>query len=74
MATQQADIDALNQQIADGVRQVTIQGETTVMNPTDSLIRARDDQQRQLNEVSLRNVGRRLAKRTLLFFGGRGYD
>lgn len=73
MAVTQADIDALNTAIADGVRQVTIDGTTTTYNTTDSLIRARDDMQRQLNAAQERASGRRRPKRSLLYYAGRGY-
>ena len=73
MAVTQDDIDALNQAIADGVRQVSIQGQTTVFNTTDSLIKARDDLQAEFNVQELRAAGKRPSKRTMLFYGGRGY-
>jgi hypothetical protein len=73
MAVTQDHIDALNQAIADGVRQVTIADQTTTYNTTDSLIRARDDLQRQLNAQQARETGRRPSTRTKLVFGGRGY-
>ena len=73
MAVTQEQIDALNQAIADGVRQVSLQGQTTVYNTSDSLIKARDDLQDQLNEQELRAAGKRPSKRTMLFYGGRGY-
>ena len=69
MAVTQADIDALNRAIADGVRSVTVRGQTTIYNPTDSLIRARDDMVRQLAAQE----GRPLNTRTQLFYAGRGY-
>lgn len=72
-AVTQANIDNLNQAIADGVRSVTIDGQTTIYNTTDSLIRARDDLQRQLNAQNAREAGRRPSRRTMLFHGGRGY-
>ena len=73
MAVTQEQIDALNQAIADGVRQVSLQGQTTVYNTTDSLIKARDDLQAEFNEQELRAAGKRPSKRTMLFYGGRGY-
>lgn len=73
MAVTQADIDALNQAIADGVRQVSIQGQTTVFNTTDSLIAARNSLQAELNRQETRAAGKRPSQRTMLFYGGRGY-
>lgn len=73
MAVTQADIDALNTAIADGVRSVTIQGQTTIYNTTASLIQARDDLRRELSAAEARTAGRRVNKRTLLYYAGRGY-
>jgi hypothetical protein len=73
MAVTQADVDALNQAIVDGVRQVTINGQSTTFNTTDSLIRARDDMQAQLNAQTLRAEGRSPNKRVYLHYEGRGY-
>jgi hypothetical protein len=73
MAVTQADIDALDQAIADGVRQVTINGQSTTFNTTDSLIRARNDLQAKLNTETLRASGRVPNKRQYLYHAGRGY-
>jgi hypothetical protein len=73
MAVTQADIDALNQAIADGVRQVTINGQSTTFNTTDSLIRARNDLQAQLAAETLKAAGRTPNKRQYLYHAGRGY-
>lgn len=74
MPTLLEQLEGLNQAIADGVRQVTIGDQTTTYNTTDSLLRARDDVQRRYNAEQGRAAGRRPAKRSLLVFGGRGYD
>lgn len=74
MAVTQADIDALNQAIIDGVRSVTIGGETTIFNTTDSLITARDDARKELLRSQAAAGGRRRNKRTLLTYAGRGYN
>ncbi len=73
MAVTQADIDALNQAIADGVRQVTINGQSTTYNTTASLIQARNDLRAQLNAETLRASGRAPNKRQYLYYAGRGY-
>ena len=76
MAVTQADIDALNRAIADGVRQVTINGQTTTYNTTDSLIRARNDLQAQLNletAAAPDSTVKMRPKQTYLQYGGRGY-
>lgn len=74
MAVTQADIDALNQAIIDGVRSVTMGGETTIFNTTDSLIKARDDARREFQRVEAVASGRRRNKRTLLTYAGRNYN
>lgn len=73
MAVTQADVDALNRAIADGVRSVTIGGDTTIYNTTENLIKARDDMVRQLAAITATASGVRVNRRTLLFYGGRGY-
>lgn len=70
MAVTQLQIDTLNQMIADGVRQVTIGGQTITYNTTDSLVRARDDLVTQLKAQN----GTRSSRRTLVTYGGRGYN
>lgn len=74
MAVTQADIDALNQAIADGVRSVTIGGQTTIYNTIDSLIRARDDMRKELAAVTAAESGKRRSRQTLLTYGGRQYQ
>jgi hypothetical protein len=74
MAVTQTDIDVLNVAIADGVRSVTVGGQTTIYNTTDSLIRARDDMRRELALINARAASRRTSKRTLLSYAGRGYQ
>lgn len=71
--TPQESVDQLNQQIDDGVRQVTIGDQTTTFNTTDSLIRARNDAQERANAAAARESGRRPARRSRLVYGGRGY-
>lgn len=74
MAVTQSDIDALNTAIADGVRSVTINGQTTIYNTTDSLIKARDDMRNELARQEAASSGRRYNRRTLLHYAGRGYQ
>lgn len=73
MAVTQADVDALNRAIADGVRSVTIGGETTTYGTIESLIKARDDMRRELAAQTAATAGKRPRRRTLWFFAGRGY-
>ncbi len=72
MPVQQSDIDALNRAIADGVRSVTIRGQTVIYNTTDSLIKARDDQMRQLAVEQAAATQKYPSRRTLMYHGGRG--
>lgn len=66
----QADIDNLNAAIASGARSVTIGGQTIIYNTTDSLIRARDDMQAQLDQQTAE--GKRVRK-VHVAYGGRGF-
>jgi hypothetical protein len=70
MAVTQADIDALNRAIADGVRSVTIRGQTVTYNTAASLIAARDDLRRELAAASGQPQP---SRRTYLYHAGRGY-
>jgi hypothetical protein len=75
MAVTQADIDTLNQAIADGVRQVTLPGgQVTIFQTTESLIKARDDMRAEMQRAQAVADGRRKNRRTLLSFAGRGYQ
>lgn len=69
----QADIDALNEQIASGVRSVTIGDQTITHNPAAALIAARDDMVRQLAVQEARAAGKRKPRQVLICFTGRGY-
>jgi hypothetical protein len=73
MAVTQTDIDSLNAAIASGARSVTIGGQTVIYNTTESLIKARDDAQRQLNAQTAAESGARRRKQFYLIHGGRGY-
>jgi hypothetical protein len=73
MAVTQDDIDALNRAIRDGVRSVTVGGETTIYNTTDSLIRARDDAVAEFNAAQARAATPRARKQTYAYYSGRGY-
>jgi hypothetical protein len=75
MAVTQADIDTLNQAIADGVRQVTLPGgQVTIYQTTESLIKARDDMRTEMLRAQSRAAGTRRNRRTLLHYAGRGYQ
>lgn len=73
MAVTQQDLDALNAAIAAGVRSVTIGGITTIYNTTESLIKARNDLQAQLNAQNAQTTGKRRPKQSYLYQSGRGY-
>lgn len=72
--TQKSRVDALNQAIDDGVRQVTIGDQTITYNTTDSLIRARNDARDRLLALQRRFTGARSAPgQVLIQTGSRGY-
>lgn len=70
MAVTQQDINALNAAIASGARSVTLGGQTLIYNTPDSLIKARDDLQKQLQATT----GKRRPRQTYAYQAGRGYD
>lgn len=74
ITAQRARVAALNQMIADGVRQVTIGEQTITYNTTDSLMRARDDAQALLNTMEAGAAARRVPTRSQLYYAGRGYN
>lgn len=67
-------IDTLNQAIADGVRQVQINGETVVYQTTESLIKARDDMKRELASQTPSTSAYPPSRTTYYYYGGRGYQ
>lgn len=71
MAVSQLDIDNLNAAIADGARSVTLRGKTIIYNTTDSLIKARNDMQAQLDKQL---ATPRRSRRIQAYFAGRGYQ
>lgn len=71
MAVTQSDIDNLNAAIASGTRQVTIGGQTVLYQTTESLIKARDDLQRELNKTTSTE---RRSRRMSAYYAGRGYE
>ena len=75
MPVTQAHIDALNQALADGVRQVTLPGgQVTIYQTTESLIKARDDLRNELLRQEAQAAGRRVPRQRILQYNGRdGY-
>lgn len=71
MAVTQQDIDNLNAAIARGVRSVTIGGQTVLYGTPESLIKARDDMQAQLNKLTAQAKPRR-NRQMRLYQAGRG--
>lgn len=73
---QAAAVTALNQAIDDGVRQVSIRGQTTTYNTTASLIQARDDASRRLSAMRAEFDGALppSGRVQYLYHAGRGYD
>jgi hypothetical protein len=72
----QASVAALNQAIDDGVRQVSVRGQTTTYNTTDSLIRARNDADLRLKALLAEFEGspRVSGRIQYLYQADRGYD
>ena len=60
----------LNGILASGARSTTLGGQTVIYNTTDSIIRARDNLQAQLNAVE---TPVRRSKQVYAYFAGRGY-
>lgn len=73
MAVTQAHIDALNEAIASGTRQVTIGGQTILYQTTASLIEARNDLESKLRAQAERMEGKKRSRQTLVYHAGRGY-
>lgn len=73
MATLDEQIAALDEAIAQGVRSVTIQGETTTLNTTQSLIQARDDLIRRKAAQDATTGAAVIRPVRLLHYGDRGY-
>lgn len=73
MAVTQADIDALNAAIADGVRMAVIGGKTVTYNTTESLIKARNDMRAELKKQQQDGQPRR-SRQIQAYHAGRGYD
>lgn len=70
-----AQIDELNLLIREGVRQVTLRGQTTTYNTTDSLVKARDDAERKLLQLQaqVEDAAPRGGRVQYLYHAGRGY-
>lgn len=70
-----ASVASLNQAIDDGVRQVSIRGQTTTFNTTASLIQARDDAARRLKALQDEFAGAQTPSGRVAYFyqAGRGY-
>lgn len=73
MVTQE-QIDALNEQIASGTRQVVIGDQSITSNTTASLIQARNDLMAQKARETAKAAGKVRPRQVLLQYGGRGYD
>lgn len=71
MAVTQADVDALNEAIAAGVRQVTIGGQTITYNTTESLIQARNDMRAELQRAN--PPAEKRSRQHQAYHAGRGF-
>lgn len=75
MAVTQAQIDYMEQCIADGVRQVTLPGgQSTTYQTTASMEAALARMKTEFAAQQRAEAGVRKNRRTLLYYGGRGYD
>jgi len=72
MAVTQADVDALNTAIAEGVRQVTIGGQTVLYQTTESLIKARNDMREELLKATGGKAKR--SRQIGMYHAGRGHE
>lgn len=71
VATLKLRLDKLNEMIADGVRSSTLGSQTLIYNTTESLIKARNDLQAQVQSAQGATTR---SRQTYAVFAGRGYD
>lgn len=69
----QLDVDALNQALANGEKQVVIDGQSVTYRTISDLISARNDLQELLNRQTAAANDNRRPKRSMLYYAGRGY-
>ena len=74
VATLRTRVETLNKAIARGARSVTLGGQTIIYNTTESLIKARDDMERQLAAQEAAAAGKAPSRFTRLSYAGRGYN
>jgi hypothetical protein len=74
MAFTQQDLDNVNAAIVSGERQVVIGGESVLYNTTESMIKARSLILNDLATQAAKDAGRRINRRSLLQYTGRGYN
>lgn len=74
MAVSQSDIDALNEAIASGERQVSLNGQQVTYRSIDQLILAKQHLERELVRESATTASTRVRKQIYWSYGGRGYD
>lgn len=74
MPVTQADIDALNQAIATGERQVTLGAKSVTYRSISDLIAARNDLQTQMAQQQAADAGTVRPRRYHAVYAGRGYD
>lgn len=74
MAVTQADIDKLNSALANGERQVVLDGQSVTYRSVEELIKARNDLQRQLDAATATASGATpRPKQWGLYQASRGY-
>lgn len=74
VATLAGYVASLNRAIAAGARSVTLGSQTIIYNTTESLIKARNDMQTQLNAAKAKcSPEPRASRQAYAVFGGRDY-
>lgn len=74
MPITQLNIDALNTALANGEKQVVLDGQSVTYRTIDDLIKARNDLQEQLNRENAALNNTRRPKRFRMYYAGRGYN
>lgn len=67
-------VETLNKAIARGARSVTLGGQTVIYNTTESLIKARDDQQALLAAAERQTASVKASRQSYAVYAGRSYD
>lgn len=74
VVTLRTRVETLNKAIARGARSVTLGGQTVIYNTTESLIKARDDQQALLTSAERKASPVKASRQNYAVYSGRGFD